>query len=208
MRLVTCLAFLAFTCCATADTRLRVAPPLQLLNARELHLHADVAFGPLERAWLDEAAAEVGHDTSNVLRVTVTYDTDFSSTLSLVEHRGDSLLCREPLGDSALDGEATDVLGHVSQIDLDRPETWGGPVHVFIVADLLHGPFALKHVAEHEFLHALGLKHVTDDPQAVMWPKVSLLQPTRLLSTCMSRSDAVEACRAYGCDVEQLNYCR
>jgi hypothetical protein len=198
---LTALALVLATCCAPARPEPRT--PTRFSAARSIDFHADVGFSPLERALLDGAAQGIDFGSSGLLQPTITYDLDPDSVASLQQHSIDSIIVRAPAGADYM-GERH--LGKVGLIDLDDRDTWGGPVHVFLVADKLRGPFAFQHAAMHEMLHAFGLRHV-DDPLALMHWSMDPREG-RLLGTCLTRSDAQELCRAYRCDVEDLNYCR
>lgn len=142
--------------------------------------------------WLEEAAWRLEQDTHGRLKIEYRYDLDFDGKIQrfdvnewylvdLPENSG----ITEHFDDkhkSKILGEC-DSLYHVVYLITERVTT--------------HDRFV--HVAMHETLHAVGLDHLKDAPEAIMFPYTKSVLPLRL-----HEADLEEFCRVLRCPVKDV----
>ena len=190
--------------CGTSHVRRPVSVGMHNPTLRTMVLHADVTFKPEERKWIGIAANNIAEQSAGTLEVLVDYDLRFNN-ISILENGSQDFLVRAPADAPYVtyeDSNTSRLLGVVAGVDLDNYSTVG-PKRIYLVADRLWTTTVFIHVAMHEMLHALGLRHV-DDPDAVMFFQVQNSFP----STCLSKADAEELCRVNWCLPDTLNWCQ
>jgi hypothetical protein len=199
-----CLLVLAFT--LLSCNRLHpqtVAAPRPVLALR---FHGDTDFGAGERQAIEQAAANLAHDTGGRYVVTFVWDLDFHDMVSIDRARRDgwSLVRKDsdPFSDPAIGHIVglTSVEGKVMVLFYDRLETereW-------------------THVAMHELLHAAGLLHVCT-LEMVGYPGCGMYETDELAVASMmfpmyadnpplhmQRGDYQEFCRVFKCSVNDV----
>lgn len=165
-----------------------------------MEVHADTAFTPRERKAIFTARDRMFEQTSGFLDFTVIFDLDFDSISSLREHSGHNTLVR--VDSSAPDLEKS-TIGYcmVNFKDLD----FNNPTKAALVYDRLPTDDAWVHVAMHEMMHMVRLRHVGVS-KSIMYASTPVVGSN--IVTCMTERDMVELCAVHGCDLAAMKPCR
>lgn len=142
--------------------------------------------------WLEEAAWRLEQDTRGRLRIEYKYDLDFDGKIQRFA-QSEWYLVDLPeahrITEHFDEKHKTKILGecdsefHVAYLVTERVTT--------------HDKFV--HVAIHEMLHAVGLDHIKEDPNAIMFPYVKSTLPLR-----MSESDLDAFCKLLRCPMKDV----
>jgi hypothetical protein len=183
-----------------------VEHPTRVQTVLKRTVHADTAFTPWEREAIADAVQKLNYQTNGLIEITIVYDLDWDngpvSEIARMEsyHQMVRIKSDAPRVDR-MDGDRKDGLYTQGFCVVDF-EMLVNPTKVFLIWDrLIFSKEMYTHVALHELLHSVGMKHV-DDEMAVMYYKSK--RPPQL---CMNMTDAKELCRTYRCDPRELNYC-
>lgn len=153
-------------------------------SPRVLPFHVDLHFQGDRSMWLEEAAFRLETDTRGKLRIEYRYDLDINTRYP----RDEWYLIELP--------EASEVTSHfdkkhgtrvVGECDSDNRI-------VYLISERLTTHDRFVHVAMHEILHAVGLKHVVGDPQAIMAAIVVPRLPLHMSSTDLDAFCSVLQC--------------
>jgi hypothetical protein len=171
-----------------------------------IHFHADTAFTPWERKEIVIAADTWRGATGGLADITVEFDLDMDSIISLKEHATEDLILK-------IDHESpyvTDENGVWDGTWAFAPP-WGGihnrsegPLRVFLVYDYLIAAGIFRAVTIHEFGHSLGLSHV-ESPQAIMYAHASSKDAN--YPACITQADLSEFCRVNSCGTVKMYSC-
>lgn len=196
-----------------------------------VQMHGDTEFTSLERMAIDNSIVVWKAQTGGLANISVTYDLDFNSNISLEQHKDDANIVRATSDLDAVktaDCEAATGMGlpcNVPGFTQGLVLAWvqpGGGIHnglginpsMIVVVDRLVTQdndgkptkmFDIKYATQiitHEMGHIFGVPHI-DDPKAVMYPTAH----HKTGSVCLTEKDLHGYCMANGCGNTELSPC-
>lgn len=200
------VAFIMLSACSSAPS---VKFPRDL--AFPVHVskvfHADTSFNESERGVLNAVIAQINTQTNGVANLEIQFDLDWKEgpveDLENMERNANQIVkigSGAPivsLMDNASSSHAV-TLGYC-KVNFDVPRAL---TKVYIIYDRINNTSALFHVAMHEILHSLRMKHVKDS-NSIMFSTTA----QQNVSLCMNYTDMKEFCRVNRCNADLLGYC-
>lgn len=165
-------------------------------------MHADTQFSPDERAAIDLAAWKWALQTNGMAQITIVYDLDKTSIISLMENDENNVIIRADSSMELVQAVPEGVLAWVtSQCGGGIQDPCGAPVMMVVVSDRM--PESLEQIAMHEFGHVLSMQHVRD-ANSIMRPAVHVFPEA---GVCLKQADISEFCRVWDCGHTQMFPC-
>lgn len=181
--------------CASA----KVPHPTHYTPQVRMEIHADSSFTSHERELIVVAVDTMRDQTGAFVDVNVVFDLNFDSMESLKRHANDNTLVR--IGSDAKGLDKT-TLGYctTNYDDLEMSRS----AKAALVYDRLSNDKVWIHVAMHEILHMVRLRHI-DVNRTIMFAYTPASGNS--IVTCMTSQDMDELCLTHGCNVAAMKPC-
>lgn len=186
------LVALMLSACATSPAPRQHTP----LAVTHLEVHADTAFGGIERTGIQIAADAWRTQTAGLVDIEVTFDGKLDGIPLLRADTNSPLILEWDAQTGCLAGAGPCIMGQINTLGgIHNPHPDGGRVFLVLVDRASsYGLNAFARIVMHEFGHLLGLTHVPD-PYAVM----SAASDARFEGVELTTPDFSEFCRVNDC---------
>ena len=187
---------LLFGCVKVKDVR-TPSPAIMIKPLVTRRMHVDIDFTKEEYRILVEAGKHLENETPGRVRIEFLQDLDMSRPFMIAAGGvfvGDHWRIVRVTAESRAHANLNERFDGLNVLGLCNYEDRT----IFMVSDGDNKPRIYQHIAEHEYLHSMGLKH-TKDPKGIMAKFVASEEPLD-----MHDSDREAFCNALDCNVKEI----